>query len=69
MVSGARPTPQKAFGNPACFKIALAVCALLIFEGTAKCRRVIGLNQISWLPLPHEPATAIAQQPRKLPIE
>ena len=45
-------TPQNALGNPAWRKIALAVCRLGMPIGTAKFRLVIGLCQISWLPLP-----------------
>lgn len=43
---------QNPFGNPACFRIALAKGRLSMFAGTVKVRFVIGLNQISWLPLP-----------------
>jgi hypothetical protein len=43
---------QNAFGRPACRKMALAVWRLGIPTGTGKFRRVIGLYQISWLPLP-----------------
>lgn len=38
---------QKAFGSPACLRIALAVWRLGIPIGTGKFRRVIGLYQIS----------------------
>jgi hypothetical protein len=43
---------QNAFGRPAWRRIALAVRRLGIPTGTAKFRLVIGLYQISWLPLP-----------------
>ena len=43
---------QNAFGNPACFKIALASGFPSILAGTVNVRSVIGLYQISWLPLP-----------------
>jgi hypothetical protein len=43
---------QNAFGNPAWRRMALAVWRLGIPTGTAKFRFVIGLCQISWLPLP-----------------
>jgi hypothetical protein len=38
---------QKAFGNPACFKIALASDAETSERGTVKVRPLIGLYQIS----------------------
>jgi hypothetical protein len=55
--SSARRAPislpsQKWFGRPACLRMPLAVCRLLIALGTGKLRFVIGLYQISWLPLP-----------------
>ena len=40
-------TNQKAFGNPACFKAALAVCLDLMLASTVKLMPVIGLYQIS----------------------
>ena len=43
---------QNAFGKPAWRKIAFAVWRLGIPTGTAKFRLVIGLCQISWLPVP-----------------
>jgi hypothetical protein len=43
---------QNAFGRPACFKIAFASSGLRRVRGTVNVRCVIGLNQISWLPLP-----------------
>jgi len=43
---------QKAFGRPACRRMALAVWRLGIPIGTGKFRPVIGPCQISWLPLP-----------------
>ena len=43
---------QKFFGNPACFKIPLAVCLETIVYGTLKLFSVRGLNHISWLPFP-----------------
>ena len=39
--------PLKAFGNPACFKIALASDAEASKRGTVKVRPLIGLYQIS----------------------
>ena len=42
---------QNALGNPAWRNMALAVWRLGIPMGTAKFRCVIGLCQISWLPL------------------
>ena len=47
-----RMASQNDFGSPACFRIAFANGRLLMFDGTVKVRLVIGLNQISWLPLP-----------------
>ena len=43
---------QNALGRPAWRRIALAVWRLGMPTGTAKFRFVIGLYQISWLPLP-----------------
>src|ERR1700738_5212272 len=43
---------QNALGRPAWGRIALAVWRLGMPTGTAKFRFVIGLYQISWLPLP-----------------
>ena len=43
---------QKAFGKPACFRTSLAVCRDLVVLGNEKFRWVMGLCQISWLPLP-----------------
>lgn len=37
---------------PLCFKIAFAVCRDLILVSTVICRLVIGLNHMSWSPLP-----------------
>ena len=47
-----RRAPSNAFGNPAWRKMALAVWRLGMPTGTGKFRCVIGLRQISWLPLP-----------------
>jgi len=43
---------QNCLGKPACFNTAFAVCLDLILLSTGKRISVIGLNQISWSPLP-----------------
>jgi hypothetical protein len=61
--------PQNAFGNPACFCVGGVCVANVRGHREVAPRDRAEPDFMAALAFPHEPATAIAQQPRKLPIQ